>query len=239
MNGEKMAKKAKRILVTVFFSITVIMAIIIGIILFIKNSVKNDYKEVPAVVVDTWNGNNSYTVIEYEWENEKYTRKLSVYSSSYYVGKEIDVYINPEKPGNPEMLLGYNIAIMVLAILGGSFLIVSLCIGIFFGRKNKKLDKLKITGRRIFAKIESVDLNWNVTIMNRHPFVITCSWHNTADGKVYHFRSQNLWDDPSVAIEQMKIENLPVYIDEKNVRRYAVDVEQLLAGSFSGEHVYL
>lgn len=239
MSGEHMAKKVKKILVGSFSGVALIMLIVVAIILVRKNVVKSDFEEVPAVVTDTWNGKYSHTTVEYEYEGESYNRKLDVYSSTYYVGKEINVYINPQKPGNPEIMLGYNIGIMVVSILGAAFLIVALCILIFFGKKGKKLEKLRVSGRRVFAKIESIDVNWNVSVMNRHPFYIICSWKNNADGKIYHFRSQNLWDDPRYAIEKMNIESLTVYIDERNIRKYAVDVEPLLSEKNGVNHVYL
>lgn len=93
--------------------------------------------------------------------------------------------------------------------------------------KRKTNAQLKANGTRISADYVETIVNESVHVQYRHPYNIICEWNNPADGKKYIFRSGNIWFNPENMIKENCLNKFDVYYDEKNIKKYVVDIDCL------------
>ena len=150
--------------------------------------------------------------------------KLNGYSSSFYEGKEIDIYYDKDNPNNIGVK---SLDKLFLIFLGIIFVIIGVS-GIVIKIKNDIKEKsLKENGELIYADYIETALNTLYEVNGRHPYNIICEWNNPLDGKRYVFKSRNIWKDPESTIEERNIKQFPVYINRDNMKKYAIDIEVL------------
>lgn len=214
----------------IFFSFGLIFTVV-GIIICIMIFNYDNKVDTVGIITDIsafrGNRNTKYqTLVKYNVEDKEYESVLNSYSSSFYVGKEIDIYYdrdNPNKIGVKS--LDYVFLIFpgvgsIFVIIGGTGLVVNI--------HKKRIEKyLKQNGNIVYAKYLETILNTSYSVNGRHPYNIICEWDNIEDGKKYIFKSKNIWINPENIIKEKNIENFLVYIDLKNKKRYFVDIENL------------
>ena len=104
---------------------------------------------------------------------------------------------------------------MILSGVGTGVLISS-------GRRKKKQRLLKTEGRKIYAKVVSIEMDYQISNNYRHPYVLNCEY-SEGNGMVYRYRSGPVWDD---SIDECIIGmEVPVYVDRKNPANYYVDYQ--------------
>ena len=225
----------KRILMAVFLSIGAALLIAAGVVFYQLSQVKNIFVPITAEVLDF--SNSSDTKVKYKWENESYENYINFFDSFYREGEEIEVYINPENPDEVEVTMGYWIGIAVPGGIGLSFFLVALLILFIPKHIKNKQEKLRQKGRKIYAQIDDVLINYTYNMNGHHPYQVICKWKNPEDGITYYFRSPNLWENPSLQMEEKNITVLPVYFNEKHIKTYFVDTDSLI--NQSEKNVYL
>ena len=198
------------------------MVLIILALFFALHSVniqKNAEKVMGSIISNYGKG----ITVSYTYEGRSYETNLSEYSSSMHTGDEITLYVNKENPAKvrTEMLL-----FLVTYILGGIG-IPFLIIGIVFllvlrAKKNKKRNLLQ-NGRMVEAVVTGGQINYNVRVNNRHPWKLECKYEDAFTGAAYLFSSNSIWKDPFLYVGQ----NVKVYMDRENPRKYYVDVDSL------------
>ncbi len=171
--------------------------------------------------------NGKYDVyVSYEVDGKKYESKLNSYSSSFYEGKEINIYYdkdNPNKIGVKSLDLlflmfpGFG---LIFAIIGGTGIIVKI-------KKKKTEEKLKETGKTIYANYVETVVNTSYRVNGKNPYNIICEWNNPLDSKKYIFKSKNIWLNPEKIIEEKNIKQFPIYIDDSNKKKYVIDIDTL------------
>lgn len=169
------------------------------------------------------NKGNDYDVwIEYTVDGKNYNSRIKSYDSSMYVGKEIEVFYDPENPS--DVRTNSNVATIICTAIGGLFLtlgIIFLAVAIIKGRKIKLL---KQSGEALTGTIINVSMNTNVRINNRHPYKAECEVINPYDGEKYLYSSENINSDISHFIGM----TVTVYIDKNNKSKYYVDMDELM-----------
>ena len=120
----------------------------------------------------------------------------------------------------------FGLALLALPVCGAVFFAVGAGFLICLRAASAREKALRETGRRIDADIAGVQWNTMVRVNGACPLVIQCQAVNPENGKVYVFRSKSVWYDPTPFLENRK--TLPVYVDEANWRRYAVDTDGIL-----------
>lgn len=120
----------------------------------------------------------------------------------------------------------YGLAFLVLPLNGTVFFAVGVGFLLRLRAVTAMRNNLRETGMRIEADIMGVQWNTSVRMNGMCPLVIQCQAVNPENGKVYVFRSRSVWYDPTPFIQNRK--TLPVYVDETNWRRYAVDTDGIL-----------
>lgn len=154
--------------------------------------------------------------------------ELNYYSSDMYEGKEITILCDPDAPGNIQAAGGMALFYFTFVGMGCIYIIVGGIPVIFAVRGSSRKKKLLQSGRKLYATVEKIDMNYSYSVNKRHPYVVYCTYRDDYKDTLYRFKSGNLWTDPSLALRPGDM--VPVYVEEKNFRRYYVDVESCLEG---------
>ena len=223
--------KTLKIVGTVF-SLIGLAVIILGINIIISNNkFMKTAKATEGIISDVEiyrdsDGDRHSTVyVQYEVNGKDYEYASSFSSSSMREGDDIKVYYNPENPSDFK-LEGETIFNTVFPIAFGSvFFIVGMGMIIPPIIKSQMQNKVKQYGELINAEIDDVDVNYNMAVNGRHPYVIVCSWKDPSSGGLYQFRSNNLWFNPEKLLEGRK--TIDVYVDMQNPKKYYVDTSDI------------
>lgn len=218
-----MKKKSFEVALWGVFAAVGIICIAIGLGAFLHRSQNPNHIETVGTVVRRV-GNT--TEVAYIAEGESRIGVLSGASSSYVPGKELAIYYDKDDPnviGAP----GLDVLLLIPVLPGSIFAIMG---GIGVGHalsKKRRAARLRETGRKVWAQFQSVEKDYCLTYNGRHPYRVFCVWRNPADGMEYRFKSDLLWADPSFRIQERGIEQLAVFLDEKNAKHYYVDTRPL------------
>ncbi len=167
------------------------------------------------------------TYVSYYVDGRKYESKLNGGSSSYYAGKEIDIYYDEDEPSKigqkslDILLLLFPVTGMILTVIGGTGLVLVV-------KRKKKDNYLKENGELIYADYVETIINTSYTVNGRHPYNIICTWKNPRDNKVYTFKSKNIWENPKYSIENKNLKLIPVYINPDNIKKYVIDIDSVM-----------
>ena len=220
--------------VWIIFFIIGIVFVIIGLIISTKNIFNYENKVATTGIITqislyrNHSGNRSYQVnVLYNVEGKEYESILNGYVSSFYKGKEIDIYYDKD---NPSKISSKSLDLVFLIFPGIGLIFVTIGgIGILVKTKKKKLkNKLKENGELIYANYIETVLNSSYSSNGIHPYNIICEWNNPQDGKKYVFKSENIWINPKTLLEEKNIKTLPVYINLENISQYFVDIDSLV-----------
>ncbi len=162
--------------------------------------------------------------VDYEFDGKEYKEvHLSTYSSSMYEGKEIELFIDPEKPSRPKVPGADLIAGIICAVMGAIFGCIGIIPLVTMGRKSSKTQKLIEQGHYIMGKVERIDLNYNYSVNNRHPYVVYCNYQDDYTGTIYRFKSGNVWSDPGAYYQEGS--DIRIYVDGQDYSNYFIDIE--------------
>lgn len=172
-------------------------------------------------------GDINYEVyVSYNVNGKEYESRLNSYSSSFYEGKEINIYYDKDNPNNigvkslDLLFLIFPGLGLIFIILGGAGIAVKV-------RKNKLEKRLEENGETIYADYVKTAINTVYSVNGRHPYNIICEWNNPRDGKKYIFKSKNIWINPESIIKERNIKTFLVYVNLENIKQYFVDVDNL------------
>ena len=230
MKGEK--------LLNLFFGIFALVGIILLIsaaIVFIFNKKYiSGAEEINGVIetIETYrsSGDRNHRVyVSYVYNGQEYNNvRISFYSSGMYEGKDISLYCDPENPGKVVVKGADIFAVVLLLVMG----IIFTCSGIIpmavFFRRKANQNKVRTSGRVLYAAIDEIGYNKNFTVNGRHPYIIYSSYKDEYRDIVYRFKSGNLWTNPEpvLAVGSM----IKVYVEEGNYKNYYVDAESMIQG---------
>ena len=173
------------------------------------------------------NHNRTHEVyVSYTIDGKEYESKLDGYSSSFYEGKEIGIYYDKDNP-NKIGVKSLDLIFWILPGIGLIFLIIG-GTGVFVKINKRKLERnLKENGELIYANYVETVLNTSYRANGKCPYNIICEWNNTLDSKKYIFKSKDIWINPEKIIKEKDIKQFPVYIDNNNKKKYAIDIDIL------------
>lgn len=121
----------------------------------------------------------------------------------------------------------YVIDWIIPIVAGGAMFLIGFPILLRIHKKERLKKILLSTGRVIYAQIQSVNVNYRVRYNGKYPYNITCSWHDPSTNLTYFFTSDDLQFDPSQRLEEQGIQEIPVYIDPQNIKRYYVNTDMI------------
>lgn len=220
-------------IVLFIFILVGILLVCFGIYLQTSNTAfLNVAHEATAVItdIDTYRDSDGDTrrsvAVEFKVDGQTYHGKLGEWHSGMAIGGRTKVYFNPDNPfdfrGGSVNFIGYLVIGFgsVFFIVGASPILSGIL-------KKKKKHRLKESGQRVEARIDSVDINRSFSMNGRHPFVLRCSYVEPGSRKVFSFNSENIWFNVNAILQNTGIKTLPVYLDEKNSAKYHVDIDPL------------
>lgn len=228
-----MIKKNKfEYLIWIIFSCIGLFIVILGLILFftvfnIPNKVETKGIITKIYTSNDRNGNHSHDVyISYNVNGKEYESRINGYSSTFYEGKELNIYYdqkNPHKIGVKSL----DLLFLIFPGIGAIFLIIGGVGILIIIKKHNLAKKLKANGKLIYATYVEAILNISLTVNGRHPYNIICEWHNPEDNKKYIFKSSNIWINPEIIITDKNITTIPVYVNTQNLKQYYVDTTSI------------
>jgi len=142
---------------------------------------------------------------------------------AYDVGEKVIVYYESYDPEGGE-ISGFFSLWGVPTILGGigsGFILIGTVFLIILSDKSRLLKKLKVSGVRVQAQVESIQLNHSIVFNGQHPYRVFAKWNDPHSGEEITFVSVNLWSDPS---DQLTSEYVTVFMDKDNPKKYVMDL---------------
>lgn len=218
------------------FAVVGIILLISSVIVFIFNQrFISEAQEISGVIetIEAYRSSdgdiNHRVYVSYVYGGKQYNNvRVSFYSSNMYEGKEITLYCDPENPGKV-MVKGSGLFATIMFVAMG---IIFTCIGVIpilvsIFRKAEK-NKIRNTGRSLYATIDEITYNKSYTVNGRHPYVIFCSYKDDYKDIIYCFKSENLWVNPEPVLTVGS--TVKVYVEENNYKKYYVDAESMIQG---------
>jgi hypothetical protein len=162
----------------------------------------------------------------YSGAERTYQSSVSSSPPRFAVGDRVDVLFDPGNPADvrirsfldlwfgPTLLGGLG---SIFGAIGAGMLLVRWASG-------RRAAELRLRGRRVLAKLQSIERNTSLAVNGAHPWRIVCQWIDPATGMLHLFKSENLWFDPTPHVHAGE---LTVFVDPRNPRRYVVDVSFL------------
>jgi hypothetical protein len=105
----------------------------------------------------------------------------------------------------------------VFASIGGGFLA-------YLVRRRRLREWLALNGMHVKAKFEGVIYDTSIRVNGRNPWRLTAQWQHPVTQKIYSFRSDMIWFDPTPYVQR---EQLDVTVNADNPRQYVVDTSFL------------
>lgn len=226
MSGNKVENLA-----WIIFTIVGTVFVAIGIILFGSVFDYTNKIETTGIITrislsGSSENDSNKVYVSYVAEGNEYESTLSGYSSSFYEGKEIEIYYDKDNP-NKIGMKSLDLLFLIFPGLGLISLIIGVT-GISAKARGKKSERrLKENGELIYADYVETIINTSYSVNGRYPYKIICEWTNPVDSEEYMFKSKNIWSNPEDIIEEKNIKQFPVYIDKNNKKKYLVDIDIL------------
>lgn len=145
--------------------------------------------------------------------------------AEYQVGDRTTLWYDPADPHH--LVVKGADSWLAPLITGVFFLIFG---GIGYGgfwniyRSNKRRAWLLDHGQAVDATFTQVRYNTSLKVNGASPYVIEAQWLDKSTNKVYQFKSENLWFDPTEFIGSKQIR---VLIDPKDPGRHLMDLSFL------------
>ena len=220
------------------FLLTGLILITVGVITLVSGTrFKEKSVSVNAVIsdiekVETSNTNHKnrrykqriYVTCEFDGKIYEDQRLLSS-SRSDYVGKELTLLVNRSDPEDVRRETELYLASIIVFSLAPVFLVIGAVAIIIDLRQGGRKKKLLQSGISIYASISQMNMNRNVQVNGRHPYVVICSYEDPSKGKTYLFKSKSLWTDPSLVYHIG--DTVKVLVDPNDYRKYVVLLDEM------------
>ncbi|WP_206613484.1 DUF3592 domain-containing protein [Parahaliea mediterranea] len=141
---------------------------------------------------------------------------------SFHRGEKVTVLYRPETPERARIESFFSLWGLAL-ILGGMGTIFTLVGGGIIATllyRKRLHGHLRQQGTPVKAELQSVALDTSYKSNGRSPFRIFAQWQDPRTRKVYVFKSEPIWYDPS---EFVTTESITVYIERDDPSRYYMD----------------
>lgn len=170
-----------------------------------------------------------YPIVEFqtqEGENVKFEADFGSYPPMYQVGEQISIIYNPQNPTDAQINSFWTLWFVSILLLGMGGVFASIGFGILLSlyKAKKKLSNLLANGQKILTQFFGVQLNYSISVNNRHPYQIISQWFDPVNQEVHIFCSENIWFNPEDFIPS---QDIPVYVDPQNPKTYYMDISFL------------
>jgi len=176
-------------------------------------------------------GGTYYPVVDFHTADGRevhVTGSVGSNPASYARGDHVRVLYEQANPERAR-LDSFSEAWMASLIMGGLGSVFSLIGGGIVGvqvRNRKVRAWLRQNGMRVQAKFDGVDYDTSLKVNGRSPWRLLCQWQHPVTQKVYVFRSDAIWFDPTPFAKR---DRLDVLVNADNPKQYEVDISFLPA----------
>lgn len=173
-------------------------------------------------IISGFSGN---PVIQFDYYGEQREFTSSFSSSDMQQGDAVTVHFPVDKPEEVEIknfftLWFFPLFTSVFAFVFG---------GIGFYGVAKQLKRLRAKrdlftygrGRKTTLPVTSITLDSSFKVNGRSPYMILCQYHDPVSNKMYEFKSDHIWYDPSPLLKDRKV--IDIYVDPNNLTYYYMD----------------
>jgi hypothetical protein len=198
------------------------ITIIAGIILYFEGST---YQKTAKLTVGTVvNSTMSRYEIKYTSDDgieRTIQRNQSSKGGRFHDGEKVKVFYQIADPAKCRTSDGKKGGKKV--VFWGFILLLFNLTSIYFGKKKETTESyFKTTGRKVAAQIMKIDIDLEITIMKKNPYLIHCKWTDPMTGKEYRHTIKYIWQDPETLLAGRK--TIDVYIDRKDPEKYFMDI---------------
>lgn len=201
-----------------------LITIAAGTAIFFEASSFQKTAKITVGTVDA--SDNTFFYVKYlsddgkEWTH----RGSQAKNKKHRAGEKFTVFYqieNPEKSRiNDGVKTGRNIIVIGIVMLAFDLFLI------YTNRKRNRIaDNFKQTGRKVEAEITGVITDLNITVMDKHPYLINCRWTDPISGKEYSHSIDQIWKDPAPFLAGRR--HIDVYIDRNNPDNYFLDIDFL------------
>lgn len=141
-------------------------------------------------------------------------------------GERVEVLYQPGTPERAKIASFFQLWGMPLIVggIGAVFALLGLGFVFFRWRRKRRGQYLRQHGMPVEAKLQSVQLDTSYKVGGRSPYRIHAQWQDLTSREIHVFSSDPIWFDPANFLEG---EDVTVYIERGNPRRYHVDISFL------------
>ena len=145
---------------------------------------------------------------------------------AYKVGEHVEILYDPAKPET--VVINTQLGRLGIALVFFGFGMLWLLIGsvplLIRVIRKRRFRFLLDNGRPITTTFHETEINGSVTVQGRNPYVVVTQWRNPVSQELVHFRSHQVWEDPT---EKAKKRLITVVVDPNNFGRYVMDLSFL------------
>jgi hypothetical protein len=144
---------------------------------------------------------------------------------SFKRGEAVRVLYQPENPDQAHLdsFMDTWFLPLIFGTLGTVFTSIAGGCLIYGLRRRTRRTSLIASGTRIQARVDGVEHDRNTSVNGRNPWRIVAQWQHPVDQKVYVFRSDSIWFDPTPYLHQ----SVDVLVDIDHPHRYVMDTDFL------------
>jgi hypothetical protein len=168
-----------------------------------------------------------YPVFQYEFKGKTYAERSSTGSNppAFNIGDTSTLYLDPQFPEVflIDSFMDKWLFSIVLGFFAFAFGGAGLAAAIYVFKRNQIRKWLHANGTAINAKITYAGINNSKIINGKRPYIIEAQWHNSMDNKIYTFKSDDLWFDPSPYVSS----EIEVLIDRRNPKDHQMMLNKI------------
>ncbi len=155
-------------------------------------------------------------------QNVQYTTGVSSSPPEFSYDQKVRIYYDPNDPAGSaraDSFVSLWFWPALLGFLGTIFGLVSGGLFLAGFAHRRKINWLEQKGQPIVARITDIRLNTSLKNKGKSPYVVLAQWHDPAQNKLHHFRSDSIWYEPT----SLSVGNdINVLVDPNNPDRYQV-----------------
>ena len=225
------------ILALVFLSVFVFAGLsvcMLGIgLLSSSNNSSSGYEKITATIsnitaeLDANGEGYDYDVyVDYTYKGQEYYDIwLNLYSSSMYIGEEIDVMVDKQNPSRIKSSTGKSTGIFVI-VFGAVFILVPIGVGIGIIRGMLKakdgINYIKKKGEQIRAVIEDIVEEPHSGYGGTKLYRVFCTYEDIERNTIYRFVSNPVGEEVTISLSPGM--SIPVFVNKRNYTEYYVDL---------------
>jgi hypothetical protein len=181
-----------------------------------------------GVVVAMVGSDTLAPVVEFTAPDGRVESFRSMVSSSppdFSVGERVVVYFDPADPQNARIGAFFHLWFLPIFLVGMGSIFGAVGFFILYlpWRRARIAQELRHQGRALQATFDRVELDTSFAVNDQNPWRVHVRWREPTTGMEHAFRSDHLWEDPTGMVP----EQVTVFVDPRNFKRYHVDVSFL------------